>query len=181
METMLAKHCAPVLFGKKPAALLASRAVPEEYRRENLSRYGLRVERLISQNRPPLFLLYRPELLRQTLAQVPVRQALLNFGYPETRPEEWRALLNTLRHRFRESDEFPHEVGLFLGYPVGDVMGFVTCKGKDCKLCGLWKVYDDVEKAKRRFAEFEYLKKVLSDFVKGGGSIRSGNLSNLVS
>jgi hypothetical protein len=176
LETLLARHCAPVLFGKKPAALLAGRAVFEGYRRDDLSEclsgYGMSVLRLTSGHRPLLFLLYRPELLARTLAQPCVRQTLRTFGYPDARASDWEPLLKTLLRRFAESEDFPHEVGLFLGYPVADVLGFIACKGKDCKFCGTWKVYENVEEAKRRFAEFAYLRGILSDFVQSGGSIR---------
>ena len=48
-------------------------------------------------------------------------------------------------------DDFPHEVGLFLGYPPGDVEGFRLNHGRNFKLCGLWKVYCDMEQATARF------------------------------
>jgi hypothetical protein len=179
VEAILARHCAPVLFGEKPAALLGNQAVPKKYRRKDLHDYGIRVARLVSVDRPLLFLWYRPDLLERTLAQGCVREALDAFGYPKTQRTDWQLLLRTLQERFLQSEEFPHEVGLFLGYPVEDVLGFIACKGKDCKLCGLWKVYGDVEKAKRQFAKFRRLKLVLSDFVESGGSIGTTNLSEL--
>ena len=56
-----------------------------------------------------------------------------------------------LIRRLRESEEFPHEIGLFLGYPIEDVVGFIRYAGKGCKLSGLWKVYGDAEAASRLF------------------------------
>ena len=47
--------------------------------------------------------------------------------------------------------EFPHEIGLLLGYPAADVEGFIENKGQDSLYSGYWKVYDDVEHAKRLF------------------------------
>jgi hypothetical protein len=173
IEAILARHCAPVLFERKPAALLGSRAVPEKYHDADLSRYGMRVLRLTSTNRPLLLLFYRPDLLAQTLAQPCVCRALHTLGYPDVRAGQWERLLRVLQQRFLESSEFPHEVGLFLGYPVTDVLGFISCKGKGCKLCGLWKVYGDVEGARRRFAEFAQLRNTLCTFVQNGGSIKS--------
>ena len=32
--------------------------------------------------------------------------------------------IRELRHRLKDSTEFPHEIGLFLGYPPEDVRGF---------------------------------------------------------
>ena len=39
--------------------------------------------------------------------------------------------------------KFPHEIGIFLGYPLADVAGFIRNKGRNCKCIGTWKVYGD--------------------------------------
>ena len=49
----------------------------------------------------------------------------------------------------------PHEVGLFLGYPLADVVGFIENEGKNCKCAGCWKVYGNEAAARRRFAQFK--------------------------
>jgi ribosomal protein S24E len=46
-------------------------------------------------------------------------------------------------------------VGLFLGYPLDDVQGFIKNRGSHYKLCGAWKVYGDVEKARNHFRKYE--------------------------
>ncbi|MCR5154354.1 MAG: DUF3793 family protein, partial [Lachnospiraceae bacterium] len=43
------------------------------------------------------------------------------------------------------------EIGIFLGYPLEDVKGFIENKGKNYKTCGLWKVYKDENFAKGIF------------------------------
>ena len=50
--------------------------------------------------------------------------------------------------RVQKNTDFPHEVGVVLGYPVEDVIEFENHQGHDCKYCGYWKCYSDVEKAK---------------------------------
>ena len=44
--------------------------------------------------------------------------------------------VDTLCARLSTGGDFPHEVGLFLGYPVEDVIGFIEKKGKNCTFCG---------------------------------------------
>ncbi len=56
--------------------------------------------------------------------------------------------LNELFSRMIENPDFPHEVGIILGYPVEDVIEFEKNQGHNCKYCGYWKSYSDVEKAK---------------------------------
>ena len=77
------------------------------------------------------------------------------------------AMLAHLRRRLLESG-FPHEIGLFLGYPPADVAGFLKNDGKDCKLCGFWKVYDDVDGAVRQFVAFRRCRDALFSRVTGG-------------
>lgn len=52
-------------------------------------------------------------------------------------------------------EEFPHEIGLFLGYPVEDVKGFIKNKADRAKCVGCWKVYGDLNEAQRQFNRFK--------------------------
>ena len=45
-------------------------------------------------------------------------------------------------------------MGLFLGYPLEDVKGFIANGGRNCTCCGCWKCYGDPEEARRRFARY---------------------------
>ena len=49
------------------------------------------------------------------------KDILKENGYPESPGR----CVSYLRGRLAESGEFPHEVGLFLGYPPEDVSGFI--------------------------------------------------------
>ncbi|HBP24462.1 MAG TPA: DUF3793 domain-containing protein, partial [Oribacterium sp.] len=55
----------------------------------------------------------------------------------------------------KSSEEFPHEIGILLGYPLEDVEGFICHKKEGCKCVGTWKVYGDVQQAKASFHRFE--------------------------
>ena len=43
-----------------------------------------------------------------------------------------------------EHKQFPHEMGLLLGYPIEDVRGFIEHNGCGCLYSGYWKVYRNV-------------------------------------
>lgn len=43
-------------------------------------------------------------------------------------------------------EDFPHEMGILLGYPVEDVEGFIINNGKNELYTGYWKVYDNLTK-----------------------------------
>jgi hypothetical protein len=67
--------------------------------------------------------------------------------------------------------EFPHEMGLLLGYPVEDVIGFVDNKGKDSLYTGYWKVYGNKDKKLRLFDSFESAKERLIKLLSCGVSM----------
>lgn len=60
----------------------------------------------------------------------------------------------------------PPEVGIFLDYPLLDVIDFMK-DSKKCKYCGYWKCYNDVEGAKDRcsiydITKMEYIAKLIN-------------------
>ena len=81
------------------------------------------------------------------------------------------ALLEHLSTRTQEQQDFPHEIGLFLGYPIEDVRGFIEQGGKDCKLSGYWKVYGDVQAARRLFRQFDRCRDTARGYVERGMTI----------
>ena len=80
------------------------------------------------------------------------------------------ACLARLIFRLRTEEDFPHEVGLFLGYPPADVDGFMHRK-EEYKFSGLWKVYDDVEGAVRQFAKCRHCTEVYLNCLSHGFSL----------
>ena len=98
-----------------------------------------------------LLYLYRPAELRRDLRDARVSELLRQAGYED---ESCARCVARLACRFRESGEFPHEVGLFLSYPPEDVKGFIAHRANDFKCAGLWKVYGNEEKARSLFAKY---------------------------
>lgn len=54
------------------------------------------------------------------------------------------------------TNNFPHEIGVFLGYPLDDVIGFI--EHKPFYLVGDWKVYQNVKEAQKQFDLFKQTK-----------------------
>ena len=145
LEHYLAHYCAATLLGEKSASLVS---LPREecariglqlreYNRQ-LGPKGLVFTLLCACRRRLLLLVYRPAMLERELAAPQAAAMLEQLGYPME--ENLRAKLNRLQARFAEGGGFPHEIGLFLGYPPEDVLAFVATGGAGCKLCGYWKV-----------------------------------------
>lgn len=100
-----------------------------------------------------LIYVYRPAKLEKELYQEPTRAFLVRYGYDSQMDAQ--AMLVYLTSRLQESEYFPHEIGVFLGYPLEDVMGFIENCGSNCKCAGCWKVYSDEAQAKRRFEQYK--------------------------
>lgn len=158
-EEMIINHCSPTLAGIKTGALFNCAYPSEREMRSSvrvwdktLSPKGLRVLPLRYNGRTALIYIYRPAMLSIDLKNELARRLLRRCGYVSSTPE---GCIVQLMRRFAESDEFPHEIGLFLGYPAEDVCGFIANKACGYKCVGYWKVYGDEEKAKKTFAKFE--------------------------
>lgn len=51
--------------------------------------------------------------------------------------------------------DFPHEMGLILGYPVEDVRGFIENNGQNYLYSGYWKVYENLKEKLELFKSYE--------------------------
>lgn len=174
-EETIAFHCAPVLAGLKPAGLVSCRPFSRdgwenEVDRFNkaLNSFGLFFKPLCRCESGMLLLVYRPRKLSEHLSNRTTRRFLQKMGYPAGGLE---GVLRHLERRVRELPEFPHEMGVMLGYPLEDVVGFMENQGRDCKLCGYWKVYSDVERAREMFEEMTRCRETVLARLAGGMSI----------
>lgn len=175
MERVIAYHCAPALAGIKPANLVACQKSKIEKIHENLQRLNLQMncrdiyfEVLCECERRVLVLVYRKNVLEKTLADNEKKLFLNACGYPIEMSVE--TYINHLKSRMK-NNEFPHEIGIFLGYPLHDIQGFLYHKNFGCLLCGEWKVYKDAENAKRLFKHFRNCRKALLKKVVSGKSL----------
>jgi len=171
-ERQLALFCSPALAGIKPACLMAcGHETPialETYTRA-FSPRGIRFQTVFTRDGRCLLMVYNVKLLKKRLSDPFVVSALCGFGYPAG--EGCNERVKRLIARLEGRGSFPHEIGLFLGYPVEDVLGFVRNKGSGCKLCGFWKVYGDAEFARREFRRIAGVCRAVTKRVEHGESI----------
>ena len=97
-----------------------------------------------------LIYVYRPDRLQKDLMDEQAKSLLREQGYDGLAPA---GCLSRLRQRLTQEPEFPHEIGLFLGYPPEDVRGFM--EHRPCKCVGCWKVYGDPAAAKKVFRQYK--------------------------
>lgn len=144
-------ECSEVLAGVKPANLISivNRARPcgrnlyqlwQSYH-EDLAIRIANLTFIVLQTRSQALLLlcYNPEELERSLAHAGIRTLLHMSGYDAAASCE--DLVAELCRRIAKNDSFPHEIGLFIGYPAKDVAAFMGLVKLPFACQGPWKIY----------------------------------------
>jgi hypothetical protein len=164
IESLLACFAAPTIQGLKPGCLINLRRsgdedivkVWEDKKEDLLHRFGVDVFSLSSQeakrDSAALLMIYKKELLARAIFAKEALNILNPLGYGRHVPNV-NSCLKYLSERLR--NEFPHEIGLFLGYPPEDVEGFMRDRGKKPLATGYWQVYGDVGQARKAFRRYK--------------------------
>lgn len=154
LVSFLAYESAEILAGAKPANLinLVDRPHPcgrnfyrlwQECGAELLAHSGLVGRVLVDRGDSLLLLVYAPPLLAKPATRAMLRRAC----YPDL--NEPAAVLDQLQERCRSGHGFPHEIGVFLGYPLKDVAAFLGWVALPFATQGPWKIYGQPEQSLR--------------------------------
>lgn len=169
------RHCAPTLAGLKMANAFgysydSETAFLEEIfvSNETLRPKGIGIVTLRLWENRALIFVYRKSKLLSYIEQENVRKFLGRYGYAGNDLERH---IQKLKYRLAADVEFPHEIGIFLGYPLEDVIGFIENAGQNSKCSGCWKVYCDECEAQKLFAKFDKCKEVYMRLFAAGSSI----------
>ena len=135
---------------------------------EKFKEKGIQIEILREEETWALIYVYRVKKLEEDLKKNEVSKFLRENGYKETCVNY---AISLLKKRLMDLKAFPHEIGVFLGYPIEDVIGFINNKGCNFKCCGYWKVYGDKEKAIKEFARYDKCRMIYTKLWNQGRSI----------
>ena len=173
MALLLAIHCAPILSGSKAANIMT--VTVHEFDRIGylLQGTGIRYRFLKTKGDKGILYLYREKRLRQYLEQEEIQEFLSEYGYDEVNIAKMLNLLSKRIQMYNDQDAvFPHEIGVFLEYPLGDVKGFLANEGKNFMYSGYWKVYQDLQGAVRRFTQYDMERELTIQALMQGKTIR---------
>lgn len=157
LASFLVIELAEVLQGAKPANLVCLTnkrrscgrnlyLLWKEHGQALLDECGLEVKILADRGTSLLLLLYSRDALGELLGQKSVRVILGKAGYRST--EDFDAVLAELETRM-EGEGFPHEIGVFLGYPLKDVVGFMGWAALSFTCQGPWKIFGNPDQSLR--------------------------------
>lgn len=158
LSEQIVRHCSPTLAGLKSGNMFSApcenfQDVLCEIRilNQRLTVKGIKIIPLRYSGKRCLIYVFRPAALKCDLADEQACKVLKDFGYENCKPGK---CIGRLLKRLNSPGQFPHEIGLFLGYPPEDVCGFIRNKGKCPKRTGHWQVYGDEEFALAKFESF---------------------------
>ena len=160
LKLQIIHFCAPVIAGLKPAGMFSVsrkeypyltkevRLLNKTFNKNNLFFFTLC--RCVTRE---LLFIYNKKTLAKTLNNNAVQKYLIKKGY--SAPVTIDNFNLPFQTTFMKHKEFPHEVGIFLGYPLEDVIGFEKNNGKYFKCSVGWKVYGNVNSAYKSLLSYE--------------------------
>ncbi len=180
MEKYLIEYCAPTLAGLKCGNIFTLKYnkvdntdIFDEIDSLNkiLNEKGVYAHILAFKETSVLIYVYRKKKLSLKLQQKSAQEILENKSYNFQKFNynlDLSEVLSHLSSRFEKNTEFPHEIGIFLDYPEHDVLGFIENKGKNCLCSDIWKIYADVDCAKKTCKNYRICKNAYkTSFLKG--------------
>jgi hypothetical protein len=162
---------APTLLGYKPSSIITLynnernlNLLWEKYKIDFNSQQEISFYEVKKREKSITVLFYNTEDLKKVIYKCDNINFLKEFGYRENFSLD--EILKILRNRF--SNMCPHEIGIFLGFPLEDVICFIKSPEKKCLLCGYWKAYNNVQQAKEQFYKFDNAKQNIMNLILKG-------------
>lgn len=175
IDELIIRYCSPTLAGLKTGSIFmcsyeSEITLKDEIRALNhrLRHKKIRIIPLKIEHHKAMIYVYRPSKLKEDLTCQDAVTMLTHLGYCCDYPGY---CLVQLVNKLRTCADFPHEIGLFLGYPPEDVQGFIENKAQKSKCSGCWKVYGDERKAKKLFSLYKECTRVYIRKLTNGYSI----------
>lgn len=164
-----ANSCMPTLMKLKPASLVSflKRYIPDRdcfltQLNKELNQFDGDYEVLYENDTTYCILVYNKEMLKEIFQKYCNHPIMKDNGYRDTK-EDINYNLNIFKNKFtnfkiQNNHNFPHEVGILLGYPIIDVEEYIKNNGENYILCSYWKIYHNVEEAMETIQYFKQMR-----------------------
>ncbi|MBQ3943507.1 MAG: DUF3793 family protein, partial [Elusimicrobia bacterium] len=125
-EEIFIEHCAPLLAGIKISGLFSVKyeTYSELYEKivtlNKKDIYIKIIKKFNSSNSFYLIFAYRKTKLSERINEKLINLFLKDYGYSKCK--DLNDYLCILTEKLNSSEAFPHEIGIFLGYPLNDVV-----------------------------------------------------------
>ena len=173
LEVQLLLQCAPMIAGLKASNLLIIASENEADARRILNGTKISCARLAHVNKKTTMLIYHERWVKEYLVAREVAELLDILGYEQ---KGFYEVLHSVKKKYRSyidgKGEFPHELGLLLGYPAEDVKGYMENKGRNYLCTGYWQVYANPAAKLNLFQKFELARENLIRAIFDGKEIQ---------
>jgi hypothetical protein len=174
IEIQIASQCGPLLNGVKISNLLNISTRDNHYIEELFKGSDISYEKVYADERRSSYILYKKKDLLSYLNKEESRKLLKSLSYnSEDLSEIFRVFSKRYSDYMKKEGEFPHEMGIFLGYPIKDVIDFINNKGRNCLFTGYWKVYNNLNTALMIFETYNRARDEVLRMISDGRSIRN--------
>ncbi|MBR6072026.1 MAG: DUF3793 family protein [Acholeplasmatales bacterium] len=170
LERLLAFHSSPAICGIKASNLICmeyNEAIYQEIEELNNKYSKLRFYILKKTDTNVLVLVYRKNTFERMLFKNDNLLFLENLGYDTSSVDN---MLNDLKVRLLDED-FPHEIGVFLGYDLDDIKSFID--GDKCIYVGYWKVYSKLNEKMKIFNKYTRCRECVINLINKGFPIEN--------
>ena len=156
LEYRFIYQCAPVLAGLKISNLLIVNRNQAPKALKLVRNFDLSAYLLYATLSRVVFLVFNKEKTIKYMEKDENIIFLKKLGYGETSLETVLSEISVKYAGYMEQiSDFPDELGIVLGYPTEDVLGYVENGGKDFLLNGYWKVYGNADEKRNLFHRFD--------------------------
>ncbi|WP_297298077.1 DUF3793 family protein [uncultured Brachyspira sp.] len=173
-DELIINHCAPALSGIKIANIFTYQYDSKKELEKEISSYNdilsfknIKVSIIKDNANKAIIYVYNEKELENYLLDDEIFEFLENYGYKSKNIHE---SIDFLKIRMQYAESFPHEIGIFLGYPLIDINGFINNYGKNSLYTGYWKVYHNKNEAIKIFDNYNKCRDFyISTFLNGKG------------
>lgn len=180
---IFANSCMPTLIKAKPSTLVSfhKKYIEDKLKfflalKKETWQFNCQYKLLCESESVYYILIYNTDLLQDIFSRYSENTVLKAAGYIAGTDSLYRNLYHFKKRysafKISRTADFPHEVGILLGYPVKDVEAYIANNGENYLLSGFWKVYHNVEEAGRVFENFRLLRKEAVDLIFSGKELK---------
>lgn len=180
IAAMIAYNAAPTVKSLKPASLINFTIGRKNrielwkfYKDEICKELNLEYIELREKSESLIVMFYKKELLEWQLSKPGIKAFLEGYGYQGHSSLYEKLCL--LKERFLNS--CPDEVGIFLGYPLEDIIGFIKNQGRNSIMCRYWKVYTNPRQAQELFKNYDTAKVSIATSIILNNTISASNIN----
>lgn len=151
-----------VYLGVKPSAMIS--VTEEKLHQCILLRKHLDFRVLSKEDGKYKIFVFHRKRLEETISKKNILHHLYRLGYEKKFKLDDYVL--TLIGRLRSSEEFPHEIGFFLGYPVKDVLSFMGFLDLPLAKTMGWRMYGKTETSEQLYYQVKRTKAEIIQYAK---------------